>query len=56
MTVSPRPEVPSIQGLPASAAASSLDSGWRRVCQAAPAEAAGEPVEAASLHSTVLEP
>ena len=54
MTVSPRPEVPSIQELPASAAASSLDSGWRRVCQAAPAEAAGLP-ETANLHSTVLE-
>ena len=47
--------MPSIQELPASAAASSLDSGWRRVYQAAPAEAAGSPEEAASLHSTVLE-
>ena len=54
MTVSPRPEVPSIQEPPASSAASSLDSGWRRVSQAAPAEAAGLPEEA-SLHSTVLE-
>ena len=53
MTVSPKPEVPSIQELPASAAASSLDSDCHKLYQAAPATAAGHPE--AGLQSTVPE-